>query len=109
MSWLGRITALMALLLVFPGAMEGLENAVHLIGQGHLAHAGEAADRHAPPTREHGCTGTFHFCSCCAPASAVLIAARDLTTVEAVSFAPPDAPGCAASHDLPTFERPPQS
>lgn len=109
MSRLTRISAIVALFLVLPGAMEGLENAIQLIGSGHLAHSGESSDSLPQPTSEHGCSGTLHYCSCCPPASAVLIAARDLARLDVAVVRSVEAPYRATSYDPPTLERPPQS
>ena len=54
-----------------PGLGECIENVVHLVAEGHLAHAAPAGDSHAPTGPEHGCTGTFHLCSCCTSPSFV--------------------------------------
>ena len=62
------ITALLLWALV-PGSGELLENAVHLVREGHSAHAAPEGDRHDPPTPEHGCSGIVHLCSCCASSS----------------------------------------
>lgn len=54
-----------ALLLVLtPGLGEMVENALHLVAEGHPAHAQGHGDDHAARGPEHGCNGTFHFCSC---------------------------------------------
>jgi hypothetical protein len=47
-----------------PGLTEAVENAWHLASSGHTAHAPEAGEDHAPVGDEHGCSGTFHLCSC---------------------------------------------
>lgn len=45
------------------GSGEVVENALHLLSEGHAAH--ELADaEHAPRGAEHGCSGTFHLCHC---------------------------------------------
>jgi hypothetical protein len=46
-----------------PGLGEIAENAVHLVLEGHGAHA-DAAHEHAPANEEHGCSGAFHVCPC---------------------------------------------
>jgi hypothetical protein len=76
-SWVRRIAALVLLLVLFPGAGEAIENAVHLVGFGHTAHAAGTSDQHEPSGSEHGCGGMFHLCSCCTQVSGVLaVAAR---------------------------------
>lgn len=61
---LRRWIAALLFLSLCPGAVEALENAGHLLVEGHLAHAVENGDRHADPGPEHGCAGTFHVCGC---------------------------------------------
>jgi len=77
-SWVRRIAALVLLLALFPGAGEAIENAVHLAGFGHTAHASGTTDKHQPSGTEHGCAGTFHLCSCCMQVSGVLSTAARL-------------------------------
>jgi hypothetical protein len=57
--------ALILLWTLVPGVGEFTENFVHLVVQGHTAHAEPDGDTHAPDGREHGCTGSLHLCSCC--------------------------------------------
>ncbi|MGN6106015.1 MAG: hypothetical protein ACTHU0_12985 [Kofleriaceae bacterium] len=60
-----RILALLLALSIVPSAMELVELVVHWAEHGDLAHA--ERDRHdtAPlGADEHGCSGTFHLCSC---------------------------------------------
>ncbi|MEM7351145.1 MAG: hypothetical protein AAF657_10090 [Acidobacteriota bacterium] len=63
-SWPTKICALVLALALVPGAVEILENAAHLVTEGHLAHAEAAGDQHDPAGPEHGCTPVFHFCGC---------------------------------------------
>jgi hypothetical protein len=61
-----RILPYVAVVLVYlmtPLAGEITENVVHLLAEGHAAHAIED-DAHAPDGPEHGCSGPFHMCSC---------------------------------------------
>jgi hypothetical protein len=51
-------------LLVTPGLLEATENLWHLAAAGHTAHSSEAGADHQPTGDEHGCTGSFHLCSC---------------------------------------------
>jgi hypothetical protein len=46
-----------------PSAGEIAESVVHLVTEGHTAHAVED-DAHQPEGAEHGCSGPFHVCSC---------------------------------------------
>jgi hypothetical protein len=48
-----------------PGMSEAVENVLHLIVEGHTAHAEADGDSHDPLGPEHGCTGVTHLCSCC--------------------------------------------
>ncbi|MCP3960121.1 MAG: hypothetical protein GY719_19930 [bacterium] len=62
--WLSKTCALVLCLAMMPGAIELVENAAHLVNEGHLAHAAGDGDRHEPAGPEHGCTPIFHFCGC---------------------------------------------
>jgi len=42
-----------------------MENGLHLVLEGHTAHAAPDGDSHSPSGVEHGCTGVMHICSCC--------------------------------------------
>jgi hypothetical protein len=64
-----RLLALLLLALLFPGLDEVVENALHFVEQGHLAHARPAGDDHGSTNPEHDCTGAMHLCSCCATLS----------------------------------------
>ncbi len=60
-----RILALLLVLAVVPSGMELVELTVHIVRYGDVAHA----DQHDTSTKpigsdEHGCSGTFHVCSC---------------------------------------------
>ena len=48
---------------MMPGALELAENAIHLLRHGDTAHAdtSHAGDR---DDDEHGCSGTYHACTC---------------------------------------------
>ncbi|MGD8317701.1 MAG: hypothetical protein PVH21_18045 [Myxococcales bacterium] len=48
---------------ITPGSSEIVENVLHLLSEGHAAHAVADAE-HAPRGAEHGCSGTFHLCHC---------------------------------------------
>ena len=65
-SPMSRVVSFIALVLVFvltPGMAEFAENAAHIVAEGHGAHAFDDAE-HEPMGDEHGCSGTFHVCSC---------------------------------------------
>lgn len=60
--------AILVLMGMLP-TIELVENAEHLITEGHTAHATadaghKEADEHEKQGDEHGCSGTFHVCSC---------------------------------------------
>lgn len=60
-----RFVSLILALSLMPGAFEVIENAGHLIREGHLAHVAAAVeDHHEPLGPEHGCTLVFHLCAC---------------------------------------------
>lgn len=56
------IAALLAYLMV-PGAVEIVENVAHWVTHGDAAHASEQHAKDSPDD-EHGCSGTYHACSC---------------------------------------------
>jgi|GEM_PF-2393248 hypothetical protein len=62
-SLLLRGFALFLAWLLMPGTGELLENAVHLVREGHLAHAPIDAEHESAGT-EHDCSGPYHFCVC---------------------------------------------
>lgn len=78
-----RLVAL-ALALQLTPAIEVVENGVHVLAEGHGAHALDDAE-HDPGTDCHGCSPTFHPCSCHAPIGVVLRACD----LELVVTAPP--------------------
>jgi len=108
-NWVRRIAAVLALFVVLPGAGEALENVVHVVAQGHTAHAGGTSDGHQPPGREHGCSGAFHLCHCCPSASAVLSLVGNLQQVQTARIAAPSPFAEPVSFTLSTIERPPRS
>ena len=62
-----KLIAIVLLLSLWPSGAEICEMIVHRVEYGDQVHA--AADRHGTTpigTGEHGCSGTLHFCSCCA-------------------------------------------
>jgi hypothetical protein len=66
MGRMRRLLPYVAVVLVYlmtPLAGEITENVVHLLAEGHAAHAIED-DAHTPEGPEHGCSGPFHMCSC---------------------------------------------
>ena len=66
-----RCLALSMALLMFPGTVEVVQDAVHLAVEGHSAHD-DSVDHHADdPSDEHGCSGPYHACTCCTSATFV--------------------------------------
>lgn len=63
-GWSLRWLACLLAFLLMPGAGELVENAGHLVFEGHLAHAEGTGDAHEPSGPEHGCTPTAHVCGC---------------------------------------------
>lgn len=60
-----RILALLLVLAVIPSGMELVELAVHIAKYGDVAHADQHDKSKSPlGSDEHGCSGTFHICSC---------------------------------------------
>ena len=75
-----RLFVTLLLALVLSGASrlagEAVENGIHWLDQGHLAHADVHPEGDPGPGPEHGCTGTSHHCTCCMNAP-VLAPIRD--------------------------------
>lgn len=107
-SWVRRIAALVLLLVLFPGAGEAIENAVHLVGFGHTAHAADTPDHHEPAGNEHGCSGMFHLCTCCVQVTGVLAVAVRLGGDADCALAPTLASPRPLDVDLQSAERPPR-
>lgn len=85
MRSLARLSLIALIWFVTPNLTEAVENVWHLFLSGHDAHAVELGADHAPEGDEHGCSGTYHLCSCCHTAlgdSTPLVVLR--------SFEPPD-------------------
>lgn len=60
-----RWLAFFLVLVIAPGTMEVVERAVHFAKYGDIADAdGDKHDAAPLGADEHGCNGTFHFCSC---------------------------------------------
>jgi hypothetical protein len=80
-----RFLPYMSLLMIYfvaPSASEVVENVLHLVAEGHTAHAVADAD-HAPRGDEHGCSGTFHVCQC--HSSVTFLSGTTAPEVEAAS------------------------
>lgn len=79
-SWATKILVLSLVWVMTPGLVEVTENLWHLATTGHSAHAPGMGADHAPAGDEHGCSGSFHLCSCHA------------TVVAELALAPPVRP-----------------
>lgn len=99
----------MLLLVLFPGTGEAIENAVHLVGFGHTAHATGTPDQHEPSGTEHGCGGTFHLCSCCVQVTGVLALATRLGVGADCALARAAASARPLDVALQSVERPPRA
>ncbi len=71
LGWVFKLLILFLVFVLTPGATEIVENAAHLVANGHGAHAVDDAE-HSPVGDEHGCSSTFHTCSCHSSTSFVL-------------------------------------
>ncbi len=83
MDHFARLIALVVIFVMTPVGVELIENGVHLVSEGHSAHGDhgdhDRLDSDAPRHPEHGCTGTFHACSChAAPTFLVPEASADI-------------------------------
>lgn len=62
-SW--RKLVILVLLLAFtPGAAEAALDGLHWLAHGHGPHSRAARGDDVAAGREHGCSGSFHLCSC---------------------------------------------
>ncbi len=77
--WRFKFCAVALALAILPGIVEVLENASHLVTEGHAAHAQAEGDKHEPSGPEHGCTPTFHLCGC--HASLAFLGAQSLPAI----------------------------
>ena len=66
-----RLVAILLAVGLTPGAAEAVENSVHLLREGHLAHVAEHKGHaeNEPAGDEHGCNSVFHACACHVSAS----------------------------------------
>ncbi|MGH1341795.1 MAG: hypothetical protein ACRBN8_09605 [Nannocystales bacterium] len=108
MSRLFQLCALLLAFLLTPGAGELVESTVHLLSDGHTAHAIDDAE-HAPGGDEHGCTGMMHSCACCGvPSVALSDAELDLGALSGSTGSElPQHSGAAASGYGARLDRPP--
>ena len=52
------------LVLMFPSSLELVQDATHLLADGHTRHDISAGHHDDEPTDEHGCSGPYHICIC---------------------------------------------
>jgi len=104
-----KICCLVLVVVILPGIAEFLENAAHLVIEGHAAHTRADGDRHPPEGPEHGCTPAFHFCGC--HASLVLLGAEILPPIllRAVGSPARPAPDARSGGFSSTVDRPPRA
>ena len=107
-AWRSKICAFILALAMTPGAVEILENAAHLVTEGHLAHVAPDGDRHEPAGPEHGCTPVFHHCGCHASLAFVGTQPSPAGNLHAVGFSSPPAADPQLTGFWPSIDRPPQ-
>lgn len=105
---ISRVCVLALILAFTPGAGEAVENLGHLIGQGHLAHAEQTDDHHEPTGEEHGCTSTFHLCSCHTSLSFLVAEGRPSSVIAPTGFRAISRSGTLPTGFGPSVERPPR-
>ncbi len=85
-----------------------MENASHLLADGHLAHAEAAGDQHQPTGPEHGCTPLFHACSCHVSLNFLSPKSLPAINLRAAQHMSPLAPDLQPTGFWPAIDRPPQ-
>ncbi len=106
--WRSKICALVLALAMMPGSVELLENASHLLAEGHLAHVAADGDRHDPAGPEHGCTPIFHSCGCHAGLACVATPIPVMTDLHTAGFSRRPALERQPTGFWPSIDRPPQ-
>lgn len=104
-----RVLLLIALVNgLVPALGEAVEDAVHYVRTGHVAHWADASDAPCDGSREHGCSDTEHHCACC-PGAPVLVAPRELAAarLESEREIPPFEVGNPNARSLEPPYRPP--
>ena len=86
--YIGYVAAILVYCMI-PGTGELIENVLHFIEHGHAAHVVDGAHldaidaiddtSHERRGAEHGCSGTYHVCSCCQ--SPAFIGAKQQTSI----------------------------
>ncbi len=97
-----RFLAFLLILSLLPATTELIEAVVHYVEHGDLAHA--EADEHGTTAlgmSEHGCSGTFHLCSCHTAIAVTPTIAGTLTPIDRADalapLRPPSREGKGAS------------
>ena len=106
--WLSKICALALALAMTPGSAEIMENAAHLLAEGHLAHVEADGDRHEPTGPEHGCTPVFHSCGCHVSLAFIGAQPSPAGGLRVTGFSSPLAPNPQLTGFSPSVDRPPQ-
>ena len=70
------LIAIVLLCALTPGSIAAAEDLSHVAMFGHTMHSDSGVPGHGAIDPEHGCTATFHLCSCHTALSAVAVAAR---------------------------------
>lgn len=107
-AWHYKICALVLALAMMPGSVEFIENAGHLLAEGHLAHAEAHEDHHEPAGPEHGCTPVFHACGCHASLAFMSSRAPAAISFHVVGSFGQQGPGAQAIGFGPSIDHPPQ-
>lgn len=107
-SFFTRCLAFGLVLALTPGLAEAVENVWHLALLGHSAHATDEGSDHQPTGDEHGCSGTFHVCSC-HHASSVLPVSPTLLALNRTGRGAAVPPLLPRAPFRPGLLRPPQS
>lgn len=108
-----RVVPIIAVVMVYamtPGALELTENAVHLIRHADTAHA-DGAHAEDSDRDEHGCSGTYHACTCHSSPHFVdnSQSPRTAGPVRVRAEAPPARPELADSGFVREIDRPPRA
>ena len=106
--WCSRICALILALAMMPGLVEVMENATHLVAEGHLAHSVAQDDQHEPTGPEHGCTAVFHLCGCHSSLAFVATRAAEATDLRFLGSSLRQASNSQLTGFWPAIDRPPQ-
>ncbi len=98
----------MLALAMTPGSAEIMENAAHLLAEGHLAHVAADGDQHEPAGPEHGCTPVFHFCGCHASLAFLATPAPPTADLRAAGFSGRLTADSRSTGFRTSIDRPPQ-